>query len=151
MLLPLDIQNKIFSKSFSGYDKAEVDAFLDEILADYEVLYKESFTSREKIAHLEESLSTYKNMENTMHEAIVVAQKTAEDVTKTAEEKAEIIIDRATQKSREIIDNANNELVKIQAEYEQLQKEISIFKSKTAATFKAVLNQLQNEQTQENN
>lgn len=147
MLLPLEIQNKVFSKAFSGYDKSEVDTFLDELTADYEALYKDSFTLREKVTHLEESLSTYKNMEQTMHEALVTAQKTADDIKQNAEEKAEIIIDRATQKSREIIDNANSELSKIRLEYEQLQKEIEVFRTKTAATFTAVLNQLQTEES----
>ena len=78
----------------------------------------------------------------------MVAQKAAEDVKRSAEEKAEVIIDRASQKSREIIDNANNELTRIRLEYEQIQKEIEMFKTKTVATLSAVLNQLQ---TEENN
>ena len=148
MLLPLDIQNKVFSKSLTGYDKNEVDTFLDEVFFNYESLYKDSFALKDKVANLEECLSVYKNMEHTMQEAIVVAQKAAEDVKRSAEEKAEVIIDRASQKSREIIDNANNELTRIRLEYEQIQKEIEMFKTKTVATLSAVLNQLQ---TEENN
>jgi len=63
-----------------------------------------------------------------------------------AQEKAEIIVDRATQKSREIIDNANEELSKIRLEYEQIQKEIEIFKTKTVASLSAVLTELQKEE-----
>lgn len=143
MLLPLDIQNKVFSKSLSGYDRSEVDEFLDQVYADYEKLHKENFTLKEKVSHLEESIVTYKNMEHTMQEALVVAQKTAEDVKQAAEEKAEIIVDRATQKSREIIDNANDELSKIRLEYERIQKEIDMFRTQTVASLSAVLNQLQ--------
>lgn len=146
MLLPLDIQNKTFSKSLSGYDKSEVDAFLDQVLTDYETLYKDNFTMKEKISHLEESIDTYKNMEHTMQEALVVAQKTAEDVKQAAQEKADIIVDRATQKSREIIDNANDELNKIRLEYERIQREIEMFKTQTVASLSAVLNQLQKEE-----
>jgi len=146
MLLPLEIQNKIFSKSLSGYDRSEVDEFLDQVYSDYEALHKENFTLREKVSHLEEGMDTYKNMEHTMQEALVVAQKTEEDVKQAAQEKAEIIVDRATQKSREIIDNANEELSKIRLEYEQIQKEIEIFKTKTVASLSAVLTELQKEE-----
>ncbi|MDW7671608.1 MAG: DivIVA domain-containing protein, partial [Bacillota bacterium] len=38
MITPLDIQNKEFKKSVRGYNEAEVDAFLDQVMADYEQL-----------------------------------------------------------------------------------------------------------------
>ena len=81
-----------------------------------------------------------------MQEALVVAQKIAEDVKQAAQEKADIIVDRATQKSREIIDNANDELNKIRLEYERIQREIEMFKTQTVASLSAVLNQLQKEE-----
>ena len=40
MITPLDIQTKTFSNSEMGYKKAEVDAFIEELLRDYETLYK---------------------------------------------------------------------------------------------------------------
>src|SRR5690554_5203026 len=37
---PLTIHNQPFANSFRGYDKDEVDDFLDSIIKDYEVMYK---------------------------------------------------------------------------------------------------------------
>lgn len=147
MLMPLDIENKTFSKSLSGYDKTEVDAFKDEVALEYGSIYKECLVLREKVSFLEESLTSYKSMEKTMHEALVVAQKTADDLKKNAEEKANVIIDRATQKSKEIIDTANSELSRIRIEYERIQKEIDLFKAKTVASLNAMVAQIQKNDT----
>ena len=35
-----DVVNKRFSRSFIGYDTAEVDAFLDELIQDMDAMYK---------------------------------------------------------------------------------------------------------------
>ena len=45
MLTPLEIENKKFPTKFRGYDDVEVDTFLDQIIIDYEKLYKESLFS----------------------------------------------------------------------------------------------------------
>ena len=42
MLTPVDIHNKEFSRSFRGYNQDEIDDFLDEIVNDYEKLYREN-------------------------------------------------------------------------------------------------------------
>ena len=43
MITPLDIENKTFNKQImSGYSIEEVQAFMSELLRDYEKLYKEN-------------------------------------------------------------------------------------------------------------
>ena len=43
MLTPNDIENKVFKKSkMKGYDIDDVEDFLEQLLADYEALYKEN-------------------------------------------------------------------------------------------------------------
>ena len=42
MLTPLDIQNKKFKKTLRGYDIKAVEEFLEEIMYDYEKVYKEN-------------------------------------------------------------------------------------------------------------
>ena len=56
MITPLDIQNKEFKKSFRGYKESEVDQFLDEIIEDYEKLYKENIELKDKILILTDQI-----------------------------------------------------------------------------------------------
>ena len=41
MLTPIDIQNREIKSKMGGYDKKDVDDFLEEIRGSYEELYKE--------------------------------------------------------------------------------------------------------------
>ena len=41
-LTPMDISNKEFKKGFRGYDSDEVDEFINEIIDNYEELFKEN-------------------------------------------------------------------------------------------------------------
>ena len=100
MLTPLDIQNKEFIKSFRGYKETDVDIFLDEIIIDYENLYKDNIELKDKIAILTDQIEKYNNLEDTLKNTLVIAQKTSEEVTNTAKQKSELIIMEAEGKAK---------------------------------------------------
>lgn len=134
-LTPMDIHNKEFSRSFRGYDEDEVDQFLDEVVQDFERLYKENLELKERMGILKEQLEYYKSMEGTLKETLVTAQKTADEVMASAHKNAEIIIKEAEQKAQKIIQDANEHVLKIRMEYEETRKQVEIFK----ARFKTLL------------
>ena len=81
MLTPLDIENKKFQKQMmNGYNVDEVDDFLDEITVDYEKLYKDNTELRAEIERSKSDLEKYKNIEQTLQNTLVMAQKTADDI-----------------------------------------------------------------------
>lgn len=58
-ITPQDIVDKVFSTKFRGYDKEEVDEFLDKIYIDYEELVRYKDETELYIKKLEERLSDY--------------------------------------------------------------------------------------------
>ena len=58
-ITPQDIVDKVFSTKFRGYDKEEVDEFLDKIYIDYEELVRYKDETERYIKKLEERLSDY--------------------------------------------------------------------------------------------
>ncbi len=142
MITPLDIQNKEFSKSFRGYNEDEVDLFLDKIIEGYEKLNNENEELKEKNKLYQEQLDKYNSIEKTLKDTLIVAQSTAEEVAMNANKKSEIIIKEAEEKARKIIENANNEVVKINREYEDVKKEFQIFKTRFSTLLKAQLDSL---------
>lgn len=60
-ITPQDIVDKVFSTKFRGYDKEEVDEFLDKIYIDYEELVRYKDEAERYIQRLEERLSYYTN------------------------------------------------------------------------------------------
>jgi len=112
-ITPMDIHNKEFSRSFRGYNDDEVDQFLDEIVEEFEKLYKENLELKDRISMLVDQINQYKTMEATLKETLVTAQKTANDVTASAQKKSDLILKEAEQQAQKIIENANNQVVQI--------------------------------------
>ena len=130
MLTPLDIQNKEFKKAFRGYSEDEVDEFLDQIMIDYEKLYKENAELKEKIEKTQDQMDKYKNIEETLKNTLIVAQSSAEEVRSNASKKSELIIEEAEQRAKEILQNSRLEVEKVKQEYEDVKKQMQIFKTR---------------------
>lgn len=135
MLTPLDIQKKEFPVGFRGYKIEQVESFLDDVINDYEKMCNENIELKEKLEVLNEKIEQYQNIEDTLQNTLVVAQRTAEDVSYNAKQKHDNIIKEATEKSKKMIDDANNEVAKIRKEYDNIRKEALMFKAK----FKSLL------------
>lgn len=143
MMTPLDIQNKVFSKATFGYKKEEVDTFMEEILQNYENLYKSYNESKEKVNSLSKLVESYKGMEETMKNTLVVAQQSAQQLTKAAKTEAESILGEANQKSNEIISKATQRIEDLNSEYEILKKQMRSFMLKTMAEFEVQIKNLE--------
>lgn len=138
-LTPLDIHNKEFSKALRGYAEDEVNEFLDRIVKDYEVLIKENMSFKQKVQDLNEKLEHYTKIEETLHNAIIVAQQTAQEVKETAAGEAELIRKEAERESRRIIEEGQAKSRKFQREIEELVKQAHVFRSRFRSLLEAQL------------
>ncbi len=133
MLTPVDIENKEFTKAFRGYDIYEVEEFMKALIVDYEKLYRENSDLKEKNAMLSEAIANYKGMEETMQNAILVAQRTAEDIKQNAYERSETIVKDAERRASEAINQANRSINNLEKTYLSMQREMNGFKAKMSA------------------
>jgi len=120
MLTPLDIHNKEFKKSLRGYDANEVDEFLDEVIKDFETLYKENLELKEQLQAQKDNLNRYKEMEDTLQSTMVLAQKMAEEAKRNAEKEAELIIWEARKKAEQIVAGAEDQITESRKRLETL-------------------------------
>lgn len=130
MLRPIDIQNKEFEKKIKGYNCDEVDDFLDVVIQDYELLFKENQTLKDKIALLTETVERYKQMENTMQKSIDIAKAAANDARKNAEAEANAIISKAKLDASYLARQIDDEHMKRHQEMLRLKGEIEQYKSR---------------------
>lgn len=138
-ITPIDIQNKEFEKVFRGYKQDEVDEFLDRVAKDFEQVVKDKLNLEEKVLQLEEKISQYQKLENTLHNSIIVAQETAEDVKRNANKEAELIRKEAEKESQRIIEEARYKASRIVAEHEEMYKQAQIFKLRFRSFIEAQL------------
>ncbi len=131
MLTPLEIENMKFSKQLvNGYNTDEIDEFLDDILKDYETLYKENIELKDKTSSLNDGITHYKSMEDMLQSTLILAQNTAEEVKENAKKEAETILASANQKVSESLSDINQKLTAKQIEYDELQKQFDVYKAK---------------------
>lgn len=139
LITPLDIQNKEFKRSLRGYDVQEVDIFLDEIIDDYEKIFKENIELKDKVGLLSDQIRQYNTMEETLKNTLIAAQTTADEMTSSARLKAANIIENAEISGDKLIELANEDVRKINKEFEYLKKELFAFKTKYQAFIQAQL------------
>lgn len=122
-MTPLDIQQMVFKVVFRGYDKEEVNRFLEEIAQTVELLNRDDAVQREKIVFLEQQLADLKRTEATLSSTLLSAQSLAEDVKRNAHREADLVIKEAEQKAGEMIHQARVELTNTQRDLTALQKQ----------------------------
>ena len=87
----VDIQHKTFKKQLQGYDRAEVDAFLDEVIETIEDDATLRAALEAEIADLRERISHFKAMEESLQNTLLLAQRTADEVKANAHKEADLI------------------------------------------------------------
>ena len=144
MLTPLDIHNKEFKRSFRGYNEEEVDEFLDQVVKDYESNYQENIELRETVERLNSKLEHYQHMENTLHTTLVIAQETAEEVKLNARRETELLHKEAEIRAQRMLEEATSKVRGMMAEYEELQKQAQVFRTRMRTLLQAQLGMLDN-------
>ncbi len=94
-ITPIDIQHKSFKKALQGYDRAEVDQFLDEVIETLEDDAQHIAALQAEINDLKERISHFKAMEESLQNTLVLAQRTADEVKASAHKEADLIKEQA--------------------------------------------------------
>ena len=120
MLKPMDIHNKEFKKAVRGYDTEEVDEFLDEIIVDFEKMQRELDLLRNQLSTYSENMTSYKERESALNNALITAQQFADNVKAEAELAAQKIISDAKEQAKAIVGSSENKLDTMQKSYDLL-------------------------------
>lgn len=87
----IDIEHKVFKKKLNGFDPADVDMFLDEIVETLEDEAHKRAALEAEISDLRERVSHFKAMEDSLQNTLLLAQRTADEVKANAHKEADLI------------------------------------------------------------
>ncbi|EAX47065.1 DivIVA family protein [Thermosinus carboxydivorans Nor1] len=149
MLTPLDIHNKEFKRSFRGYNEEEVDEFLDRVIKDYEKLYRENIELKETLERVNSKLEHYQHMENTLHNTLVIAQETAEEVKLNAKKETELMKKEAEIRAQKLVEEAMAKVRRLNSEYEELKKQIQVYRTRMNSLLQAQMELLKSSEEDE--
>lgn len=112
MISPQEAESRVFTKaSFgSGYNMAQVDTFLDELISDYAGMYKENAALKGKMKVLAEKLEEYRATEDAMRRTLLSAQKMADNMLQEAEAQKSEAIAKANTEAKTQMEEIRREL-----------------------------------------
>jgi cell division initiation protein len=133
-ITPLDIQQMVFQVKLRGYDRDEVNRFLEEVAQTVESLNRDNAGLRERIVSLEQQVAELKRTEVTLSNTLVSAQSLADDVKRSAQRDAELIVKEAELKAGELFRQARVELAETQRDLSMLKKQRLLMVERMRAT-----------------
>lgn len=119
-----------FNYEVNGYNRAEVNKFVTDVIKETEGIIKKCKDQKKEIADLKEKLSHYEDLENTLKQSLINAEKTADNVKRLAREEADIIVSDAKHNASRIVGESLLKARKIEDEADRLEKNVKIFKRK---------------------
>ncbi len=115
-ITPLDIRRKEFNQSPLGYNREQVNSFLEAVAAEMEALIHSQQELEQKVSLLEEKLKAYRRVEQSMNEALVLAKDTAKRELSAAKQEAEAIVQKALSEKEALLFTAKKELAELRSE-----------------------------------
>ena len=127
-----------FSYVLRGYNPDEVNAFLDKVITQVEEMVNEIKLKDEQInsykkmiqenAALKDKVSNFERMEENLKRAILMAERTSEQIRLTAHQERDIIVGDARKNADRIVNEALLKAETIEKESQSLQRNVMVFK-----------------------
>ena len=122
-LSPADIRQQHFSeRMFKGFDKDEVDRFLDQVAEDYESVIKENALLKEQLSAFEERSRAAADLEKTLKDTLVNAQRVTDEMKTNTKREVELMLREARLTGEKILEEARNEEARIVSEMKTIKR-----------------------------
>ncbi len=122
-LTPIDVQQQQFLARWRGYDRREVQGFLDVVAQRLGELARENSELKADVRRFQHELEEHRDRETTLREAMLTAQRAIEDIREQARKEAELLISEAEVRADKIVYNAHTRVTKILEEVGELKRQ----------------------------
>lgn len=119
-ITPLEIRQKVFNKNFRGYDKDEVNAFLQSLSSEWEKLLNEHKEALKKNDELEKEVAKLKEVENSLFKTLKTAEDTGANMVEQSKRAADLHLKEAKMQVDSMLNEANAKARNIIEEAEDL-------------------------------
>jgi cell division initiation protein len=133
----IDIRKQTFKKVMRGFDKDEVQAFLEMIADEFERLNRDNLKFQEKESQLQAEVGRFRSMEETLQEMLRTAQQAAEDVRENARKEGKLMLKEAELLANRAIEKARTQVQTIRSEVIELRNQRDLFLARFQALTQA--------------
>ena len=135
-ITPAEIRGKEFSRVMSGYKKAEVNEFLEELATQTELLLAATKELEKQIQEKDKKLDDLDEQKDLLRKTLILAEKIKDETINNAKNEAENIIKDAEISSREKVKKAKDYLSILEHDFINLKEK----KMQFIVNFKSQLN-----------
>lgn len=119
-----------FSYETNGYNRREVNNFVDDVITQTEGIITRCKQQRDDIEKLKEELNHYRKIESSLKDAIIRAEEAGDNIKRMAREESNMIVTDAKNNASRIVNEALLRAEKIEVKSETIEKNMKIFKRK---------------------
>ena len=119
-----------FSYETNGYNRDEVNKFINDVIVQTENIVSRCKKQRDEIESLKNELEHYRNLEKSLNMAILKAEETGDNIKRMARNEAEMIIGDAKGNASRIVNESLLRAEKIENRADILERNLKIFKRK---------------------
>lgn len=140
---PLDLRQQKFKTVLRGYDRAEVESFLNETADDYELALREADRLRDDLARAQASLDEHRESERNLRNTLLTAQKLADEIRGNAEAEGKRLVREAEGRADLMLAKAQSRLDEVQREIDGLRLKRRDVENSLEATISTLRNSLE--------
>ena len=122
-LTPLDIRKQEFKKAMRGLDADEVHAFLATIADEYEAVINDNKALRERLLELDDKVQEYRNMEKTLRDTLLTAERVTVEAKENARREADLIVKEAQIEAEKAGRDVRHTAMKLRQEIQTLKQQ----------------------------
>jgi cell division initiation protein len=122
-LTPLDIRKQEFKKAMRGLDGDEVYAFLATVADEYEAVINDNKALRERLLELDDKVQEYRNMEKTLRDTLLTAERVTVEAKENARREAGLIVKEAQIEAEKAARDVRNNAMKLRQEIQTLKQQ----------------------------
>jgi cell division initiation protein len=122
-LTPVDIRQQQFTvRAFRGFDRQEVEAFLEAVAAELEALLKDNARLREEVASHVERARGAAAIDKTLKDTLVMTRQLADQAKENALREAQSIVRDAELRGEKLLEDTRGEEARIRADIQMLKR-----------------------------
>jgi cell division initiation protein len=134
-ITPLDLRNHRFPRRMGGYDREEVDSFLQVAAEDYEAALRRVEQQAARIRELEQRVLDLSANEKVVQETLSTVHRLSEDLKRTAIKEAEVIVGEAEIRGEKVLEAAHRRAAKLADDI----REMKVLKIRLSAAVRSTI------------
>lgn len=119
-LSPLDVRQQGFPSAVRGFDRTAVNTFLMHVADDYEAALLEIERLKRDLSGAEVQLHEHRERDTTLRNALLTAQRVADDIKDSAQQEAKAVLREAEGRAALLLEKARGRLDDVERDIEEL-------------------------------